>query len=73
MSELTRCNFCTLQSIRRWYKGTGARIHRRFYGGWTEIYVVPKGKKLNTQRNKEEDPSRQFVASFLELTSSCAC
>lgn len=73
MSELTRCNFCTLQSIRRYQKGTGAKVRQISRGGWITIYVVPKGKKLNTKRKVDGNPSEQFVASFMELTSFCVC
>lgn len=73
MSELTSCNFCTLQSIRRRHKGTGARVYQVYINGWLEIYVVPKGQKLNTKRAADGEPSDQFTASLMELTPSCVC
>jgi len=73
MSELTLCNFCSLQSIRRRHKQTGARVYQVPRDGWIEIYVVPKNQKLDSERKKDGEPSDQFVASFMALMPSCVC
>ncbi|HEC64904.1 MAG TPA: hypothetical protein ENI23_06415 [bacterium] len=74
MSELTQCNFCRLQSIKK-NKPKGARVHLVQKGAWIDVYVVPKGEKLDTRQepNTQNHLSDQWKASFLALSDHCAC
>lgn len=57
MSELTRCNRCTLNDIYRRHPDAQIELRRnKDEMGWWGVYV-----------------DEQRVASFLELTPKCAC
>jgi hypothetical protein len=59
MSELTRCNYCTLNNIKARYGVSNVEIRLSQSGdlrGWTEVYV--RGKR---------------VASFMAVTDHCVC
>ena len=72
-----RCNYCNYQSIKRRAKQEGSRIYKRAASwglGGVNIYVVPKGDKLDTREDKEGNTiSGQFGAWFMELPDSCHC
>lgn len=74
MSELTSCNYCNLQAIRI-NKPKGSRVITRPGSmGWIDVYVVPKGEKLDTARDKKGNHiTSQFRASFMVLTDHCVC
>lgn len=82
---MSRCNLCTLKSIRHSLKGTGSRIHLRpsgFMGG-IDVFVVPKGKKLPPKSemiepndeypNGNEAYSKYHRAWFMEIGKRCCC
>ena len=81
MSDLTRCNYCTLQNIKRRAKEEGNKvILKPGWRGGTDVYVVPKGvaipKEVKSGTDKEEGDEfhkKYCVAWFMELTSHCAC
>lgn len=57
MSELTRCNYCTLQHLKRVYGAKNLIVQPSMdFPSWTEVVV--KGERL---------------ASFMQLTEKCAC
>ena len=62
MSELTSCNYCTLQDMRRRVRKEGAKIVTRDDDGWIKTYKVDRNKK-------ETDAGHSFMA----LTSYCVC
>lgn len=63
MSELTLCNRCTLDAMKRRAKKAGEKVVLRksvTYGG-TNVSIIRKGGE------------REFVAWFQALTESCVC
>ena len=67
MSELTRCNYCTLQSIRR----RAERENQQVTILAQNCYV--HSKDVNISELNEESREQYFVAWFMELTEGCAC
>lgn len=75
MSELTPCNYCSLQRIKRGAKEQGAKVYVRpseFMGGY-DVFVVPKGEKLDTSIGKDGNHGYQWEAWFMEITDRCVC
>ena len=74
MSDLTICNYCRLQAMRRRAKEDGKKITIR--GGNPEqglpagidIFVHPK-----TFKNEDRFQIQYKVAWFMELTEGCVC
>lgn len=69
MSELTQCNYCSLQEIQRRAKREGKFVTRRadtkYALGGFNVYVYPRGVPI--------DHDKHFVAWFMELTDHCVC
>jgi ethanolamine utilization protein EutQ (cupin superfamily) len=63
------CNFCTLRGIRSRAKAEGATVHVE--NG--NVFVVPKGEKLDTSVDKKGNHGPQFVAWLMEVTGTCCC
>lgn len=70
MSELTLCNYCSLQRIKRDAKKKGKRVivkiggHDDSLGYGVDVYIIEKGGKPS-EKNK--------VCWFMTLTDKCAC
>ena len=58
MSELTQCNYCTLQQMKRRAAERGVEIIMGWDAGWT-----------TARYSDQEEPT----AMFLQLTTRCAC
>ncbi len=76
MSELTACNYCSLERLKRVYNKRPTYANQeglRTYitlvptRQWIEAYVV------TTDACGVERSPRQRIAMFLELTTVCAC
>lgn len=61
MSELTPCNYCTYNRIKRREERVGNAVILEGH----DLYVVPTGDKL--------DKKKHHVAWFMELTDYCCC
>lgn len=70
MSELTQCNFCSLEDIKRKAKREGKKVtllpakRDKYYMGGLDVFVHPK---------KVKPTRRHLVAWFMELGNSCCC
>jgi len=80
MSELTRCNYCRLQDIKRMAKEQGSRVYVRpsnfcpkYNIGGYDIFMVPKGEKLDTSVDKDGNHGWQWVAWMMEIPDHCVC
>ena len=76
MSELTRCNYCSLQNIKRRAKEQGARVYVRpskFMGGGYDIFVVSAGDKLDASVDKDGNCGWQWVSWMMEIPDHCVC
>jgi hypothetical protein len=79
MSELTSCNFCTLQGVKRRAKRDGMRVitmpgtpsHGLPAG--VEVYVVPKGVKKEHLTERRDLRERFGGRWFMVLTGHCCC
>lgn len=61
MSELTKCNYCTLKSIERRTRLSGEKvITRPAKGGGIDVFRVKAGRE-------------HFAAWLMELTAHCVC
>ena len=73
MSDLTICNYCRLQGIRRRAKESGKKVATKA-GGFPEF---PTGTSVFRHPKEVKDKNRfqeQYrVAWFMELTGGCAC
>lgn len=85
MSELTRCNYCNLQALKRQAKAEGKRVVRRpskFLNG-IDVWLVPKGEQLpppkdmidpcNAYPNGNLAYAKYHVAWFYSLSDRCCC
>ena len=73
MSELTRCNYCSLKYYRRVYSKQGKRILVVNSGGFIpfDIYAVPRGVRwCGLTRDQRE---QCWISSMMEIGDSCAC
>lgn len=59
MSDLTRCNYCTFEAIKKRMKQKGkkATVRKNEVNGWMDVFV--DGKRSAT--------------SFMKLTDHCVC
>lgn len=83
MSELTKCNFCSLRELKRRARKEGTRIVIRANPGklkGVDVYLVPKGVKvpqkiMATTEGKHGDMFhvKYFAAWFMALTDYCVC
>lgn len=74
MSELTTCNHCNLERIRRDAKKAGHRVtlEGSTWGmGGVEVYVHPKA--LNFRTFNKNMKRRYWVAWMMEVTEHCVC
>jgi hypothetical protein len=62
MSERTRCNFCTLQDIKRREEKDGAQVIIRGNQGMLQPVVV-----------YPDNSEKKIGAWFMELTDYCCC
>lgn len=70
MSELTRCNYCSLNSIKQRAKRSGKQVTtQRREDGWLEVYVHPAEVKIVT----DEDREVYRQASMMAVTDHCVC
>ena len=82
MSELTPCNYCTLQWIKQRAKKAGNQVVVR-KGGWfngVDVFVVPPGIGIpevidsgDDKHNGDEFTKKYFCAWFMKLTDHCVC
>lgn len=78
MSELTRCNYCSLEAIKRKAKHDKQRVtilnDARWGMGGVNVYVHPKDVSVRTIEGGEEGPRKKyFVCWFMELSGHCVC
>ena len=57
MSERTRCNYCTLEAIKKNEQGKKVEIKRDNTNGWLRVFVDDK----------------PYGVSFMKLTDHCVC
>lgn len=63
MSELTSCNYCTLQRIKREARERGERVLLR----------PAKGGGIECATHKPNEQPKKFTVWFMELTDHCVC
>ena len=73
MSELTQCNYCSLQRIKTRAKENKCYVlkfksHEMQGLGGYDIFVVPNGEKLS-KKNKD----KYFVSWMMEIGTECEC
>lgn len=83
MSELTQCNFCTLERIREDAAKTNSQVVLRDGTGklkGVNVYLIPAGVEVPKMIQDglvdlEGDAFHQqyFIAWFMKLTDYCAC
>jgi hypothetical protein len=78
MSELTRCNYCSLQRIKEDAKAEKRKVtilaDARWGMGGVNVYVHPPGVNIKKLEGGEDGPrKRYFVSWFMALTQHCAC
>jgi hypothetical protein len=74
MSELTTCNHCKLQRIRRDARAEGKRVvleTSRWGMGGVEVYVHPKA--VNWRLCTVNMKRRYWVSWMMEVTEHCVC
>lgn len=67
------CNYCHLKSIRERAKKQGSRVYLRAGMGGIDVFVVPKGEKLDTSVNEKGEHGKQWVAWMMEIPDHCVC
>lgn len=72
MSELTRCNYCTLEDMRRQDKKHAYRIIAG-EGEWAGWLVVQKRKKSGLTSPRYVGGWMKADAYFKEISKSCVC
>lgn len=72
MSELTPCNFCSLNRIKYRAKQRGRLVTTRSESGWTVVYVHPPDV-TEFPRREDGEPSEYFAASMMKITDHCVC
>lgn len=78
MSELTPCNFCNLNRIKRRAKENGMKVtvlnDPRWGMGGSNVYVHPKGLKIEKLPGGEDGPRSKYFASWMmEIPARCNC
>lgn len=63
------CNYCHLKRIRERAKRDGATVHIQD----NNVFVVPKGGKLNTSVDARGNHGKQFVMWGMEFSYRCVC
>ena len=82
MSELTKCNFCTMN----WLKARAEReqlrvLTRAGWRGGVDVFLVPHGIKIPNCNLDEDSPITEgrifhklyWVSWFMELGERCGC
>lgn len=76
MSELTRCNFCSMKiyQAREGAKGKKIYIEKSKFMGGSEVYSIPKAMANNTFSTMTEETKKIYwICWFMEIGSSCCC
>jgi len=74
MSDLTRCNYCNLKSIKRRAKSKGLVVTKRsgdFGLGGMDVFVHPKEIKICVGDKVQRD--KYFVSWLMEIPKYCCC
>ena len=74
MSELTPCNYCNLQEIKRNAKKKGFKVTKLsgdFGLGGVDVFAHPKNVKIDPK--DEEQREKYFRAWMMEISDSCCC
>lgn len=77
MSELTRCNYCSLQRYKDEAKEKKMKVHlilNTQYGG-IDVYITPKDEKPDTRTDPKTGNhlSSYWRSWFMELSDRCVC
>ena len=75
MSELTPCNFCMLQRIKRDAEKNSQQVVLRKEQVVISVYVFPFNVKMPKGEIYEDDEfhKQYWVCAFLALTEHCCC
>ena len=79
MSELTECNYCTLQGIKRWAKANGRRVvtmpsfQRASTPRGIDVFMIPPGVSKHDLRTREDLREKYGGTWFMALTDHCCC
>ena len=78
MSELTPCNHCRLESIKRRAKQNGMKVtvinDARWGMGGSNVYVHPNGLKIEKLGGGEDGPREKYRVSWMmEIPARCEC
>lgn len=65
MSELTRCNFCSFEALKRRYGVENLVLVPD--DGWIAVHMI------GYERDKYGKPTEDPIASFMVLTAHCVC
>lgn len=75
MSELTRCNYCSMNIYKKRAKDKGYKLTVLKAGseslglGGVNVYMHPKDVKIDTDDKRDE----YFLCWFMEIGSRCGC
>ncbi len=76
MSELTQCNYCSLQQYEREAKKKNMKVHliTNKHGG-IDVYITPKKEKPDTRTDPKtgNNLSPYWRSWFMELSDHCVC
>lgn len=78
MSDLTPCNYCSLQSIKKRAKEKRQKVTVLYNSKWhsgqgCNVYVHPKNVKLQNIKEDSELHDKYSVSWFMELSDKCCC
>ena len=82
MSELTKCNFCTLKDIKRRAKENGMRVTVLADAAWmpdgmpkgVNVYVHPKDIKIVELEGGEDGERKNYRKSWMMgISKECCC
>ena len=85
MSELTTCNYCHFNRIKKHAEEQGKTVHqlRPGYMGGTDIFVVPKGEPLPSRSemimpcdkypNGNKAYNKYHVSWMMSIPTHCCC
>lgn len=72
MSELTRCNYCTLKILERDAKKYGTVITKlKGWRGGTDVFMHPENVDIETLSREERD--KYFCVWLMEISTHCVC
>ena len=71
MSELSECNFCHLQRIKKSAKKRKKTIVLIKEDGWINVYKHPKNLEVNLE--KQENKDKYWLVSFAAIGDKCGC